>query len=399
MARIPKSRLDIWDTREEVSLRKLAEDAFDQVSFDGLTDVDVLNPDDNDTIFYNFALDLWENHPLKTINGESLKGPGDIVVTGGGGTPGGTSGQFQWNDSGAFGGTSGFTWNSITSQPASASGYTFGGNSSVAENVVGLSTVASMEHRPISGLFASVELESDGSVTSIARLNTTSGATSKFLQVEVDKGSPRYFDGSGFEDVWHTGTFDPSTKQDTITAGTGLAFAGTTLNVSTNLQGWNGITTGSKQDTLVSGTNIKSINGNSLLGSGDLTISGISSISRVITVGFDAGKVNGLDQPLVTGLKFELRAPFGLDPTEWTLLPKGASSGAITIEVRKRPFSSGSFSSITGGSPPSITGGARGTGSATGWTTIDSGDLIEFEITSVTGDVFGITLIVEATEV
>jgi hypothetical protein len=29
-----------------------------------------------------------------------------------------------------------------------------------------------------------------------------------------------------------------------------------------------------KQDTLVSGTNIKTVNGNSLLGSGDLTISG-----------------------------------------------------------------------------------------------------------------------------
>lgn len=365
MARIPKSKLDIWDTREEVSLRKLAEDAFDQVSFDGLTDVDVLNPDADDTIFYNFSNDTWENHPLKTINGESLKGPGDIVVTGGGGTPGGTSGQFQWNDSGAFGGTSGFTWNLGTSQPQSTNGYEFGGNSSITEVAVGMSTISSMSFNPVSGLIAGVELESNGSTSCIVRLNTNRGLTDKFFQVENDKGSPRYFDGTALQDVWHTGTFDPTTKQD----------------------------------TLVSGANIKSINGNSLLGSGDLTISGISSISRVITVGFDAGKVNGLDQPLVTGLKFELRAPFGLDPTEWTLLPKGASSGAITIEIRKRPFSSGSFSSITGGSPPSITGGARGTGSATGWTTIDSGDLIEFEITSVTGDVFGITLIVEATEV
>ena len=36
-----------------------------------------------------------------------------------------------------------------------------------------------------------------------------------------------------------------------------------------------------KQDELVSGTNIKSINGNSLLGSGDLTISGGSSIKSI----------------------------------------------------------------------------------------------------------------------
>ena len=247
MARIPKSKLDIWDTREEVSLRKLAEDAFDQVSFDGLTDVDVLNPDDNDTIFYNFSNDTWENHPLKTINGESLKGPGDIVVTGGGGTPGGTSGQFQWNDSGAFGGTSGFTWNSGTNLPQSTNGYEFGDNSSIAEAAVGLSTISSMSFNPVSGLIAGVELESNGSTSCIVRLNTNRGSTNKFLQVENDKGSPRYFDGSGLQDVWHTGTFDPSTKQD----------------------------------TLVSGTNIKTINSESLLGSSDISIPVISSLGSI----------------------------------------------------------------------------------------------------------------------
>ena len=281
MSDIKKSQLDAVDTRVEVMLRKLFEGRY--VNFEDINGVDILNADDEDTIFYNFTLDLWENHPLKTINGESLKGPGDIVVTGGGGTPGGTSGQFQWNDSGAFGGTSGFTWNSGTNLPQSTNGYEFGGNSSIAEAAVGLSTISSMSFNPISGLIAGVELESNGSTSCIVRLNTNRGLTNKFFQVENDKTSPRYFDGSALQDVWHTGTFDPSTKQDTITAGTGLAFSGTTLNVSTNLAGWNGITTGSKQDTLVSGTNIKSINGNSLLGSGDLVISGGSSTAASIT--------------------------------------------------------------------------------------------------------------------
>ena len=36
-----------------------------------------------------------------------------------------------------------------------------------------------------------------------------------------------------------------------------------------------------KQDTLVSGTNIKTVNGNSLLGSGDITISGGGAVSGV----------------------------------------------------------------------------------------------------------------------
>jgi hypothetical protein len=228
MARIPKSKLDIWDTREEVSLRKLAEDAFDQVSFDGLTDVDVLNPDDNDTIFYNFSNDTWENHPLKTINGESLKGPGNITISGGSGSPGGSSGQFQWNDSGAFGGTSGFTWDSTGSLPQSTNGYEFGGNSSIAEAVVGLSTISSMSYNPISGLIAGVELESNGSTSCIVRLNTNRGLTNKFLQVENDKSSPRYFDGSTLQDVWHTGTFNPSTKQDTLVSGTNIRTVGST---------------------------------------------------------------------------------------------------------------------------------------------------------------------------
>ena len=53
------------------------------------------------------------------------------------------------------------------------------------------------------------------------------------------------------------------------------AAIGTTVQAyDVDLTAWAGITTSAKQDTLVSGTNIKTINGSSLLGSGDLTISG-----------------------------------------------------------------------------------------------------------------------------
>lgn len=41
-----------------------------------------------------------------------------------------------------------------------------------------------------------------------------------------------------------------------------------------DLTAWAGVSTSAKQDTLVSGTNIKTINGSSLLGSGDLTVGG-----------------------------------------------------------------------------------------------------------------------------
>ena len=46
---------------------------------------------------------------------------------------------------------------------------------------------------------------------------------------------------------------------------------------SSNLDSWSTLAPSSKQDTLVSGTNIKTINSQSILGSGNITISGGSS--------------------------------------------------------------------------------------------------------------------------
>lgn len=48
--------------------------------------------------------------------------------------------------------------------------------------------------------------------------------------------------------------------------------ASTYQPLSTNLNGWSAIATSSKQDALVSGTNIKTVNSNSLLGSGNLAL-------------------------------------------------------------------------------------------------------------------------------
>jgi hypothetical protein len=64
--------------------------------------------------------------------------------------------------------------------------------------------------------------------------------------------------------------------------------------LSANLTSWSGITTASKQDTLVSGTNIKTVNGNSLLGSGDLVISGGGGGTGTVTsVGSGTGLTGG----------------------------------------------------------------------------------------------------------
>jgi hypothetical protein len=68
-----------------------------------------------------------------------------------------------------------------------------------------------------------------------------------------------------------------------ITLGTGLSFSSTTLTLSTNLQGWHALAPTSKQDALVSGTNIRTVNGNTLLGSTDLVISGGASAAEDLT--------------------------------------------------------------------------------------------------------------------
>lgn len=61
---------------------------------------------------------------------------------------------------------------------------------------------------------------------------------------------------------------------------------GTTVQAyDADLTAWASVATSSKQDTLVSGTNIKTINGNSLLGSGDLVISGGGGSGTVTSVG------------------------------------------------------------------------------------------------------------------
>lgn len=51
---------------------------------------------------------------IKTINGSSILGSGNLVVGGGGGSPGGSNTQVQYNSVGSFAGDAGFTWDGTT---------------------------------------------------------------------------------------------------------------------------------------------------------------------------------------------------------------------------------------------------------------------------------------------
>lgn len=65
-----------------------------------------------------------------------------------------------------------------------------------------------------------------------------------------------------------TGASTASTARTAL----GLAIGTNVQAYSANLAGWSGVATSAKQDTLVSGTNIKTVNSTSVLGSGDIAV-------------------------------------------------------------------------------------------------------------------------------
>lgn len=366
----------------------------------------------------------------------SFSGTGDtreltINSTGGGagGSPGSPDRSIQFNNAGAFAGSEFLTWSAdFTGLVVPA---VYGHERTFVTGVIdpeaGTAAVATetMAVTEVGGI-ASWQLQ----------LRDRAGGGLVRLRLQSDDAGPQIAFGSGdFVPVWHGENFNPTqgpevenvsgTTYDFTNADSGKYKRATSTSAKTfvidstvTALRWechvhNAGATGS---LTISGDGV-SINGaadgsvslppgafatlrRTASGAFDALVSGSASGSTVrpITVGFRGGTVNGVDQPLVTGLREELRAVSGLTPVQWTLLPKAGSTGDITVEVRKRGFSSGTFASITGGSPPSISAGARGTASASGWTAIDDGDLIEIEVTSVTGTVTGITLIIEATE-
>lgn len=354
-----------------------------------------------------------------------------INSTGGGagGSPGSPDRSIQFNNAGAFAGSEFLTWSAdFTGLVVPA---VYGHERTFVTGVIdpeaGTAAVATetMAVTEVGGI-ASWQLQ----------LRDRAGGGLVRLRLQSDDAGPQIAFGSGdFVPVWHGENFNPTqgpevenvsgTTYDFTNADSGKYKRATSTSAKTfvidstvTALRWechvhNAGATGS---LTISGDGV-SINGTAdgsvslppgafatlrRTGSGafDALVSGSASGSTVrpITVGFRGGTVNGVDQPLVTGLREELRAVSGLTPVHWTLLPKAGSTGDITVEIRKRPFASGTFASITGGSPPSISAGARGTGSASAWDAIDDGDLIEIEVTSVTGTVTGITLTIKATE-
>ena len=141
---------------------------------------------------------------------------------------------------------------------------------------------------------------------------------------------------------------------------------------ATNTQ-YSGLAT-SKQDTLQSTVNIKSINGNSILGSGDLTISGtgISSLNGLTgaTQTFSATTTTGTGIPAWTssGTNHRLNIPIAGGATTTGLITGGSQAISGSKQFQSNP----EIPVPAGNTTPCIVLGSAGGGGATGTLQIGS---------------------------
>jgi hypothetical protein len=123
--------------------------------------------------------------------------------------------------------------------------------------------------------------------------------------------------------------------------------------------------------------------------SAKVPVNHIADNLRVATVGLTVG--DGVNA-ITTGFKGAIPVPFAGTITEWTVVSTDANpptSGSIEIDILKSTYANyPTMNSMVGtGTKPNIANSNKGTGTPTGWstTTINAGDIIGFNVTSVTG--------------
>lgn len=170
----------------------------------------------------------------------------DFVPEGGGGVPGGSDTQVQFNDGGAFGADAGLTYNKTTD----------------------FLTVTGGVHTPIvqAHTSAGIVIEAQGGAD-VALFGAGGGQNATFYDgVKLNSQTASRIlstDASSNIAALDTATY-PSLTELTY-------LKGVTSAIQNQI--------GGKQDTLVSGTNIKTVNGTTLLGSGDLAVTGVTNLS------------------------------------------------------------------------------------------------------------------------
>lgn len=170
--------------------------------------------------------------------------------------------------------------------------------------------------------------------------------------------------------------FNTALSDGDFATGGGTATGSNTGDNATNTQ-YSGLAA-SKQDTLVSGTNIKTINGSSVLGSGDLVVSG--SGTRTIGMTFDGG-----GSPPMVGAVGYVVAQFSGTIDQWSIIAD--ASGSAVVDVWKAAGAIPTVANtIAGSEKPTLSATQLNSDtSLSSWTTaVTVGDVFGFNIDSVT---------------
>ena len=182
---------------------------------------------------------------IKTINGNSLLGSGDLTISGGGTQD---------------------TWYGTCPTPAATSTKLV--TSSSADFTLTTGSIAYIKFTYAnSASTVSLNIDSTGSKS----LYVTNGSGAMQYMWEAGEVIAVVYDGTRYvmlEGGTASTTYYGVTKLSSSTSSTSTSLAATPSAVKAAYDLADG-----KQDALVSGTNIKTVNGNSLLGSGDVTIS------------------------------------------------------------------------------------------------------------------------------
>lgn len=144
-----------------------------------------------------------------------------------------------------------------------------------------------------------------------------------------------------------------------------------------------------KQATLVSATNIKTINGASVLGAGDLAVGGGGARSVGITI-------DGAGSALTTGVKGFVQCPVAGTITRWTLVADQA--GSAVVDVWKSTYAGAPptvANTIAGSEKPTLAAAQKNEDTTLStWTTaVAAGDVFGFNVDSA-ATVTRVTLVI-----
>ncbi len=230
-------------------------------------------------IDFNYQDTLVSGTNIKTINNQSLLGAGNITISSGG-SAGGSNGQIQFNDNSAFNGDTNLNWDTTNNalvlgketNPTFQKGIIhLKGNGSDQGGMIKFQTGAG-KATPVDIVLQAPDSGNASVIELPAALPTSDTQVLGIKTIVGDVVTTQWETPSGGGGGTVTDVTASSPLSSTQGATPNITIPKSDVNTNGYLSSGDFGTFNSKQDALVSGTNIKTVNGNSLLGSGNVAI-------------------------------------------------------------------------------------------------------------------------------